>query len=349
LKPKTSLARSFFVYIIKVGAVWIMKKIILSFVFLLTLACPSLADSLSDNEKVLDSADSLSDNEKTLDSGSHDSSDQFSDNKEVLGSNALQSHKRVNISIEPEISSYLYKEPGCMKLNGIKYGLQANIDIQRSVSSFFAMQFRFMTGSVDYDGHLMEEDKEEITFIPYKYNGGMLDRYFELRGLWGLALGSDPRFEWRPFWGAGIRILYNRLSDMPLPSWLKNRNKYDRISCYTYIPLGVSFKYYCGEGLSFDICGEADYMPRGVQIMTANIDGVDKVGALPQANGYGLRFSGKISKKLKNKNIKLFAGPFIRYWSIPDSTKAFTEDGKKWQQEPKNHTIESGIKLGISF
>jgi hypothetical protein len=315
-----------------------MKKLILSFVFLITLACPSLADFLSDNKKVLDSS-----SHATL----SNSSDLLSDNKEVLSSNALQSHELVNISIGHEISGYLYKEPGVMKLNGIKYGFCANIDnidVREDASFFFAVQFRYMKGNVGYDGCVQDFGTEKRTSL--KYSGGIPDLYFELRGLLGLTLESGTCSKWHPFSGIGKRGLFNGLA-------VKPPHGYNRYSSYLYLPVGVLFEYYCKEGLSFDICGEFDWMFYGLQL--SYLKGTT---APPlqneQANGYGLRLSGKVSKK--GKNVKFFAGPFVGYWNIPQSNIVSTDlcdkDGKiiwKHFTEPKNYTVEAGIKLGISF
>lgn len=107
------------------------------------------------------------------------------------------------------------------------------------------------------------------------------------------------------------------------------------------------------EGLSFDICGEVDWMFFGLQL-TGGVS--DDVIINKQTNGYGLRLSGKVSKKVNN--IKFFVGPFIRYWNIPNSDKVFRDgkdkDGKIVKNgishyEPKNYTVEAGIKFGVSF
>jgi hypothetical protein len=61
-----------------------------------------------------------------------------------------------------------------------------------------------------------------------------------------------------------------------------------------------------------------------------------------QNTGYGLRFSGKVSKKIDAKT-SVFIEPFIRYWDIANS------DVVSGYPEPKNNTLEYGAKIGISF
>jgi hypothetical protein len=153
------------------GGGWIVKKLILGLAFLFILVCPSLADLLSDNKEVLDSASPLNDNEKVLDSNLHTTSDLPSDNKEVLGS---------NVSMGIDVNYYLYKETksnsSLMKLSGIKRGFWIDADRRLSDSSFGAVQLRLMTGSLDYDGHTMDLKNTR------KFSGSQ-SSYFECRGL----------------------------------------------------------------------------------------------------------------------------------------------------------------------
>ncbi|GHT33369.1 hypothetical protein AGMMS49592_1810 [Endomicrobiia bacterium] len=129
-----------------------------------------------------------------------------------------------------------------------------------------------------------------------------------------------------------------------------------RFSNYLYIPVGVTCKCQCKDGLSFDIRGEFDWMPLGLQLSYI-IDDNDAAQLAPniQLNGYGLGLSGKISKKIGN--VEFSAGPFFRYWNIPvsDTFKykgKFKIGGKVRDMacyEPKNYTREVGIKLRVSF
>jgi hypothetical protein len=61
-----------------------------------------------------------------------------------------------------------------------------------------------------------------------------------------------------------------------------------------------------------------------------------------QNTGYGLRLSGKVSKKIDAKT-SVFIEPFIRYWDIANS------DIINGYLEPKNNTVEYGAKIGVSF
>ncbi|GHT51342.1 hypothetical protein AGMMS49990_05440 [Endomicrobiia bacterium] len=169
------------------------------------------------------------------------------------------------------------------------------------------------------------------------------DFYLDIRKLLHYAI-QWPNLELCPFLGFGCRFAYNMGS--------VGGGGYDRTSNYLYLPAGVTFKRQCKNGLSFDICGEVDWMFLGLQISWLP----DKSLRDMQNNGYGVRLSGKVSKKLKN--VEFFAGPFCRFWFVPRSSlvvhrerngnyilkENFCEPNKN-----KNDTLEAGIKLGVSF
>jgi hypothetical protein len=279
----------------------VVKKIILSFVFLFVLGARASAYLLSDGGEVLDI-------------------------------NALQLYRRDNFSTGFEVSNYLYKEPE-MKFTGTKYGLYAEYIVRRFLSGsknrniiFGAYQFRFMAGDADYDGRLMDAAKTKYKCC------GIKERYFEFRVLKGLVIRS-ANLEWHPYTGVGTRVFLCDLGSDP--------QGYDRRSVYIYVPLGVMLKCYCKKGLSFDICGEFDWMGVGLQQSDMRTKTVRNI----QSNGYGLRLSGKISKEFKK--IVFFVSPFVRYWDIPESDEVKVNDLRIY--EPKNCTLESGVQLGVFF
>ncbi|MDR3256296.1 MAG: hypothetical protein LBT18_01345 [Endomicrobium sp.] len=285
----------------------IVKKLILSFIFLFALAVHVYA--------VVEA----------------------SDGGEVSDFNALTLYKRSKFLIGFEVINYLYKEPGLMKLTGTKQGLFIEW-VERKDNWFSALQFRFMTGEVDYDGALMDGTK-------YKYNGHP-DHYFECKGLAGFVIPAlNDCLEYRPYCGLGYRCLINKRGDDP--------RGYDRESQYLYLPMGVNVKYKCKKELTFDICGEFGLLLFGIQ----KSDFKEIIGEIienKQNKGYGLRLSCKISKVVKKTTF--FIGPFIRYWNIDKSDEVPIKillvngelvDGKSY--EPKNYTLESGVQLGVSF
>ncbi|MCA6069734.1 MAG: hypothetical protein LE180_01215 [Endomicrobium sp.] len=251
----------------------------------------------------------------------------------------LANDKKNNVSLALEIASYHYKEPDHMRLDGIKYGVNAELFSRNSLSElsnrlFCALQARFMIGTVDYDGSLLG------TKIPYKAYD-IIDWYVEPRCLLGYAYDTDGVFEILPYTGIGYRYLFNELS--------KDPNGYNRENICIYLPLGIDFKFKCKKEFNIVLNAEYDLFCFGIQVshFFAPL-------AFDQNYGYGFRFSGKISKKYRN--IILSAGPFVRYWRIEESSKSTVElykEGKLPTRttyfEPKNNTIEFGVHFGVQF
>ncbi|MCA6071006.1 MAG: hypothetical protein LE168_01235 [Endomicrobium sp.] len=250
--------------------------------------------------------------------------------------------KKNNISLALEIASYHYKEPGYMRFDGVKYGVNAELFSRSFLSKlndklFCALQARFMIGTTDYDGTLLE------TKEPYKaYN--IIDWYVEPRCLLGYVYDTGGVFEILPYMGIGCGYLLNEFS--------KDFHGYDREDVYVYLPLGIDFKFKCKKEFNIVLNAEYDLFCFGLQksYFTAS------PAEFNQDCGYGFRFSGKISKKYRN--IVLSAGPFVRYWSIEESSNKvamskFSEKGELLRYEnwvePKNHTIEFGFQFGVQL
>ncbi|GHT50935.1 hypothetical protein AGMMS49990_04270 [Endomicrobiia bacterium] len=272
---------------------------------------------------------------------------------EVSDFNALQStstpvatpplplYRRQKPEIEFEVSDYSYKElvqktplrPNgqFMKFTGVMYGFsRENFNRGYLRDPFFTdSQIRFMFGFLDYDGCKKKDPKYDDYSIPYKEKW-CPSFYLDTRKLVHYPIQVlDTHLELYPFSGLGYRLLWTYMGL--------------RFSNYFYIPVGVTCKCQCKEGLSFDIRGEFDWMPLGLQLTGVIIPNI-------QLNGYGLGLSGKISKKIGN--VEFSAGPFFRYWNIPKSNTfklKIGEDKHMLLYEPKNYTQELGIKLGVSF
>ncbi|GHT57036.1 hypothetical protein AGMMS50233_10030 [Endomicrobiia bacterium] len=272
---------------------------------------------------------------------------------EVSDFNALQStstpvapplstplYRRQKPEIGFEVSDYSYKELGqktplrpsgqLMKFTGVMYGFsRENFNRGYLRDPFFTdSQIRFMFGFLDYDGWKKKDLKDNDYHIPHKEKW-CPSFYLDTRKLVHYPIQvPNTHIELYPFSGLGYRLLWTYLGF--------------RFSNYLYIPVGVTYKCQCKEGLSFDIRGEFDWMPLGLQLTGGIIPNI-------QLNGYGLGLSGKISKKIGN--VEFFAGPFFRYWNIPKSKTFKFKIGEDEYifHEPKNYTQELGIKLGVSF
>jgi hypothetical protein len=256
----------------------------------------------------------------------------------------LANDKKDNVSLALEIASYHYIEPTHMRLDGIKYGVNAELFSRNSLSElsnrlFCALQARFMIGTVDYVGSLME------TKTPYKAYD-IIDWYVESRCLLGYAYDTYGVFEILPYTGIGCRYLFNELSKDFYGYG------YDRENMYIYLPLGIDFKFKCKKEFNIVLNAEYDLFCFGIHESYLTTPSAK----LYQNCGYGFRFSGKISKKYRN--IILSAGPFVRYWSIEESSnkvtvERFSKEGELLTRtnyfEPKNSTIEFGVHLGVQF
>jgi len=244
---------------------------------------------------------------------------------------------RSQFSLGLEISSYKYKEPNLMSLSGTKYGLSGQwvYRINREKSFFSCCQFRFMKGNSEYDGGI--GNKSDGTYIKIVADCP-IDQYYEYRALFGYAFTpKNNKIENMPYLGLALRYLFNRLG-----------TGYDRTQYYVYIPAGSNIKLnFHQKNIYFLFNVEFDLLLKGYHIMEGIVLTTDdyiyrRRNLFIQNTGYGLRISGKVSKKIDTKT-SIFIEPFIRYWDIAAS------DIVNGFLEPKNNTVEYGAKIGLSF
>jgi hypothetical protein len=114
-------------------------------------------------------------------------------------------YERKNVSIGFEVSNYLYKESGSVKLTGTKCGLCRECRFLSDSINIF-LQSSFMAGEVGYDG-ASDDGKIKLKC------SGIPDWYLDIRGLLGPVIrGSDTNVKWFPFFGLGSRFLKNEFS-----------------------------------------------------------------------------------------------------------------------------------------
>ncbi|GHT36358.1 hypothetical protein AGMMS49593_00950 [Endomicrobiia bacterium] len=224
-------------------------------------------------------------------------------------------YRRQKPEIEFEVSDYLYKETGpktplrpsgqIMKFTGAMYGFsKENINRKYLRDPFFTdWQIRFMFGLIDYDGWKRKDPRDDDYSIPYKEKASPVFCFGIRKLIYYPIQVLDTHLELYPFSGLGYRMLFTGFGL--------------RLSNYLYIPVGVTCKCQCKDELSFDIRGEFDLMPLGLQFgvapaacTTSPYTVTDFTFARSiQRNGYGLGLSGKISKKIGN--VEFSAGPFL--------------------------------------
>ena len=269
----------------------------------------------------------------------------------LLCGGAVAQDKLHNLDIGYEISNYKYREPGLMYLRAKpKQGISAvytrrsvlSDEISESDPSFVSLEFRYMTGDTDYYGGRMDGTPLQLD--------NLKDYYFEAIFRLGAVYTLDEHWELWPYLGFGWRQLRNHLEE-------GGDGGYLRQSTYWHIPLGVSIRYHEEEAWNFVLNGEFEWLIRGSQYSGSMYVG-DPIGTLAgntnrQHKGYGLRASFKAERMLGK--VGIFIEPFWRYWHIQNSSVGYKalEDFPGWVldgfYEPKNHTREYGLKVGVSF
>jgi hypothetical protein len=279
----------------------------------------------------------------------------LSDGTEVLDIVSLDiQYSRISLGLE--FSNYKYREVTdhddqyedvggeFMSLTGSKSGLVLEIFIKAFASEkrqqslkviFFSAQGWLMRGDVIYDGHLMDG-------TPFKSKDQQRDVCSDCRFLFGnvFSFFSIKSITETLYMGMGYRRLIHKGTDTGM---------YDRVSRYLYIPIGLTTDMKLGIDWSLIINSEFDYLIYGVQESDMNIP----MRHL-QNKGHGIRLGITANKKLKKS--RMFFGPFIRYWDIACSEKLdHYEKGKEGEAilytscEPRNYTVEYGLKVGVDF
>ncbi|MDR1434617.1 hypothetical protein [Candidatus Endomicrobiellum devescovinae] len=247
-------------------------------------------------------------------------------------------------SIGFEISGYKYQEvydgEKFMSIEGERYGLSYEYLSRKSTekSSFWSYQVDLSYGDLIYDG--ASQDGK----IKFKVNC-RTDWYQEHRLLYGLALPfNDNASVVMPYLGFAFRGLFNRINDY---DYIKDGKPakivgYDRYSLYLYIPLGIILRAELANDWLFSLNPEFDLFLLGQQTSGIDTNGSRKPIKNAQHRGYGFRVSSRVSKKIGDE-FAVFLEPFVKYWDIANS------DIVNGYLEPKNNTVEYGVKVGITF
>ena len=212
-------------------------------------------------------------------------------------------------------SSYKYNEPGFMKLNATKLGLDFSATYgpgakwpNKPDSWFYKAELSYFSGNADYTSPI----SGTISNTPHWF--------YEARVLAGkdIDLGN---YVLSPYTGVGFRHLFNDLG-------------YERTSDYTTLPIGLTHKVKLTDNSQLHTTVEYMHLLSGVQkvqlIQTIRMN---------QKNGYGLRFS------MQKRQDKWSMGPTLTYWNLGQSELG----GLTPLFEPKNNTLEIGFKGAMHF
>jgi hypothetical protein len=250
-----------------------------------------------------------------------------------LGTIYAEPLKMHTFELKPEFSYIVYKEPEVtVKERGKMYGLVGSYTYHNK--AMVKVEGRGSVGWVDYS------DSGKIDNIR--------DYILEIRGLLGYDLFISESFIITPFVGIGYRYLNDDTSGKISTTGAYG---YERESNYLYSPIGIGLIANLGKNWFIGGTGEYDYFWWGKQKShLSDVDpGLNDISNR-QKHGYGLR--GSIALQKKGKTVEAEFGPFIRYWNIKESeTETLTYYGIPvgYTWEPKNHSTEVGVMLGIKF
>jgi len=239
-----------------------------------------------------------------------------------------------NLELTAGISHITYEEPDVMEEKGLMYGIIGAFT--HNDNFMLRGETRFSWGEVDYSSS----------------STGTLDNIddyiLEFRGLLGRNFSSSDKTTIVPYIGFGYRYL-NDDSSGRLTS--TGHAGYERESNYYYSPIGVELITELENGWSWGAMLEYDIFWKGVQkshLSDANLGFSDLEN--DQNSGYGLRGSLKFIKK--DKTMDFLIEPFITYWNIAKSKEqavSYTGIIVGTGYEPKNNSIEIGVKSGVKF
>ena len=196
--------------------------------------------------------------------------------------------------------------------------------------------------------------------LHYSSNGtGSMDGgknwYTDIRALVGKNLEFE-NYALAPYVGFGYRYLYHDGRGITSTG---NRG-YRRASNYYYLPIGITHKLDLTSQSKLVTNLEFDYFIRGKQTSYLSdvpisrlspeypdIYVIGKDFTNTQKSGYGTRFSSMY--QINNWSI----GPYVTYWYVKASDNAYLKvlNHSVWipYYEPKNNTIEAGLKISVLF
>jgi hypothetical protein len=252
-----------------------------------------------------------------------------------------------NWEVSTEFSQFKYEEPSLMQDTGDFNGLL--VAYTSALPKDWAMRFegRYSKGRIDYSSDESGSMK------------GITDVMMELRAIWQLRLSLlHDRYHYGPYVGLGYRYLNDDSSAQPTDfgAW-----GYERESNYYYLPVGGEVGFSPVKTMEFSLGAEYDFFVWGVQkthlsdVPSPFADSVFTDIENRQKSGFGIRVY--LRGLVKTSTVDFICEPFFRYWSIKESEEADVylrfNDGSEFPVfvgvEPKNHSREFGVRLGVRF
>jgi hypothetical protein len=228
-------------------------------------------------------------------------------------------------------SYYQYQEPGIMSAKGNKIGLDLRATQAFQNGMFIRGDLRYALGLVDYTSN----STGSATGEP--------DWYIEARGLFGKDWPINDNTVLSPYAGVGYRYLFNDARGITSTG----AAGYRRESNYFYLPIGVIHRTALNDQARLVSTLEYDHLLAGKQISSLSDTGLGYGDVTNnQHSGYGLKLSIMYEKS------KWAIGPYANYWNIGQSDTVLvyrygTPVAFGW--EPKNNTVEFGVKASYQF
>lgn len=218
-------------------------------------------------------------------------------------------------------SYYSYKEPNLMALKGFLAGVDYTATVPFSKGFFFKGDVRFATGRHKYSSQRTGTHNNNPTY------------YIEMRPLAGKDFILSTQ-SISPFIGLGYRFLHH---DGYGTRSSTGHFGYHRTNTMIYIPVGLTHRVALNESSKIQTTIEYNHMVYGRQYSGVDTDNSGKGIYHNQNKGFGARFSTQYHQN------KWSIGPYVTYWNVAKS------DVQKGFIEPKNNTIEAGLKVEYTF
>ena len=237
---------------------------------------------------------------------------------------------KMAIDLSATLTHYEYKEPGLATIKGVKVGFDVSGTYvfgsqwpDRNKGWFVRGDLRYATGKTDYSSGISGSIDN------------LKDWYYEVRGVIGKDFDQGS-YVLAPYVGLGYRHLENDLRGVSTTG----ARGYRRESNYTTLPIGVVHKMKLSSQVQLHTTLEYSHLLRGQQEAKLSDVGLAFTDvSLRQRKGYGLRL-GTMAKF-----DQWSVGPMVSVWRI----KASEIGGTPPVFEPKNNTVEFGIKAAYHF
>lgn len=207
-----------------------------------------------------------------------------------------------------------------------EYTLHVN-DMNAFLPDAFMLESNIKGGSVDYWSNGTGSRDGDGQFLA------------EARILLGKEFQAANAIKLTPFAGFGYRYLNDENSNKRTTT---GHYDYERESNYLYVPVGLKMNTELDKDWDLDMAAEYDVFIEGEQKSHfSDVRAYYPDISNQQHHGYGVRASIDLTKKANS--VGFLVGTYMRWWDIGNSNVVLGGI------EPKNETLEVGLRLGLTF